>query len=676
MICISVILAAAQPTTVAPPEPAPAPAVASGAVSYPAAFFADRRANTALEMVVAIPGFGFNPGGSSLRGYSGSAGNVLIDGARPTSKTDTVDEVLRRIPASAVERIEVIRGGAPGIDMQGQAVVANVIRRPGARTSFTTIVGGQHSGGRLSPSARVESARQTPGRSFDGSFGLNRDSRGDDGARRTTFTPEGAPLLLRRSRYENLSNRIEGAVRGEAKLSEASTARANLTFQASDGEAEGDGEVRAPGSAEANADRFVSAFRRAELEFGGELNRKLGPRADLKLIASQQLEPSESASTFATAARESGSTQEALKGESIVRGTLAARRSPTLSFETGAEAAYNFLDQSFRLSVAGKAVDLPSQSVLVTERRAEAFVQASWKPRPRWTLDGAVRFEASELEQSGDVGARSRFFFPKPRLLVSWAPDAQTQWRLRLERTVGQLDFSDFVSSASLETLRVEAGNPDLEPERASTAGLNYERRFWSKGAANLSFSHSEIEQAIDRVPIVGAGFVFDAPGNIGRGRTSTVSGSLTLPTDKLRVPGGTLRLGANRTWSEVTDPVTGEARAISDRSPYFLNAGFSQDLARWRTTWSVNGFYSPGQISYAIDEIDEFEIGPSISASVEYKPTDKWAISLNATPPLGDFVFRRTLYSAPRDRGVIASIEESRNPRRGSISLRLRRTR
>src|SRR5690606_29977956 len=91
------------------------------------AFFADARPNNALDMIQRLPGFGLDTGNNSTRGFAGAAGNVLIDGDRPSSKSDSLDQVLRRIAAGSVERIELIRGGAPGIDMQGRAVIANVV---------------------------------------------------------------------------------------------------------------------------------------------------------------------------------------------------------------------------------------------------------------------------------------------------------------------------------------------------------------------------------------------------------------------------------------------------------------------------------------------------------------------------------------------------------------------
>jgi hypothetical protein len=51
---------------------------------------------------------------------------VLINSKRPASKTEPLGDVLGRIPVAAVERIEVINGGASGIDMQGYPTIANV----------------------------------------------------------------------------------------------------------------------------------------------------------------------------------------------------------------------------------------------------------------------------------------------------------------------------------------------------------------------------------------------------------------------------------------------------------------------------------------------------------------------------------------------------------------------
>jgi hypothetical protein len=73
------------------------------------------------------------------RGFEGAVGNILINNNRPASKNDAGSDVLERTPADQVDRIELIRGGAPGIDMQGYAVVVNVILKTAAsRQSIVT----------------------------------------------------------------------------------------------------------------------------------------------------------------------------------------------------------------------------------------------------------------------------------------------------------------------------------------------------------------------------------------------------------------------------------------------------------------------------------------------------------------------------------------------------------
>src|SRR5262249_8896584 len=83
-------------------------APAGGPVTYDAAFFAASKPESALDMVQLLPGFAFDPGDRDSRGLASAAGNVLIDGKRPAAKTDSLTNILRRIPAAAVARIELI----------------------------------------------------------------------------------------------------------------------------------------------------------------------------------------------------------------------------------------------------------------------------------------------------------------------------------------------------------------------------------------------------------------------------------------------------------------------------------------------------------------------------------------------------------------------------------------
>jgi len=130
---------AQAPVPTGPAGQAPlADATQRGVLVFTPDFFAAQRPNTALDMVNRVPGFEVDDG-SGARGFEGAVGNVLINNARPASKNDGGSNVLSRTPARQVERIELIRGGAPGIDMQGFSVVVNVILKTEAsRQSILT----------------------------------------------------------------------------------------------------------------------------------------------------------------------------------------------------------------------------------------------------------------------------------------------------------------------------------------------------------------------------------------------------------------------------------------------------------------------------------------------------------------------------------------------------------
>src|SRR6185437_9911155 len=107
------------------------------------------------------------------------AGNVLINGQRPTSKTDSLSAVLSRIVAGDVERIDVIRGSAPGIDMQGKPVVANIIRKETPSTALVAVASGTYfNTGRILPGAQLQYSHTAGPRSYD--LSIRRDPNFND----------------------------------------------------------------------------------------------------------------------------------------------------------------------------------------------------------------------------------------------------------------------------------------------------------------------------------------------------------------------------------------------------------------------------------------------------------------------------------------------------------------
>jgi len=62
-------------------------------IVYEISFFDIYNPVTALDMVRQIPAFSINSGGNA-RGFGGNAGNVLINGERPSTKSTSLEEIF------------------------------------------------------------------------------------------------------------------------------------------------------------------------------------------------------------------------------------------------------------------------------------------------------------------------------------------------------------------------------------------------------------------------------------------------------------------------------------------------------------------------------------------------------------------------------------------------------
>ncbi|MGE5502014.1 MAG: TonB-dependent receptor, partial [Ignavibacteriales bacterium] len=597
----------------------------AGVVAYPASFFASSQPNTAMEMVNLVPGFTFDAG-SGVRGFEGAAGNVLVDGERPATKSDDLESVLRRIPASQVDHVEVIRGGAAGVDMQGKTVLANIVRKKGdSVTGLFAVANTFVYDGRQNPAMRIEGARSGDGRKLEGSFVIagfyddgsgdgprvRYDENGDLLGRWKTYTEGDGEQAVATGAYERPA--FGGKIRfnGRAFFERFWYDENAHGIGVPDGQIERDDQERRDGEA------------------GVTWNRDVGPRTKFELLGIQQLRHTDLFIKLQNPAEDLDGvlTSRRTMGESIGRAVLTFRKSDTVTFETGGESAWNWLDSKTAFTDSGQPVDLPAANVEVKELRGEAFTKATWIATPKLTLEGALRGEASRISSSGDVTLEKTLYFIKPRLSATWSPDPNDQFRARLEREVGQLNFDDFVAAVNAGAL--STGNPDLEPEEAYVAEAAYERRFWTGGSAVVTVRHFEIENVIDRAPDPSG--QFDAPANIGDGTRDEVALQLTLPTDKLGLKGGTLR--GQSTWrrSEVTDPTTGEKREISGERPVDWQAHFTQGLPRLRATWGFDVYGSWRESYYRFDVVQTTKLPSFIAVFTEWKPRPDLSVRLEA---------------------------------------------
>nr|QQZ49385.1 hypothetical protein JKL49_20540 [Phenylobacterium glaciei] len=146
----------------------------------------------------------------------------------------------------------------------------------------------------------------------------------------------------------------------------------------------------------------------------GRYTRHLTPRLDLEAVAFQQWNNNDTKSRFEGANLIRQFEGDRKTTESVGRGHVRFAQSPTLTWEFGAEGAYNKLDNTTTLFQNGAKVRVPAASVLVTEKRGEVFGTATWRPSEAITVEAGLRQERSTISSEGTCCWRSSCSSPSP----------------------------------------------------------------------------------------------------------------------------------------------------------------------------------------------------------------------------------------------------------------------
>lgn len=618
-------------------------------------------------MIGRVPGFTINLG-QAIRGFEGAAGNVLVDGQRPSTKDETLDNILKRIPANAVVRIDVVRGSAPGIDMHGQSVVANVILKKGARTEASaTAAMNAYSDRRFGPMLDINFSRRNEDRLLSASIHLSKEEGDEHGTGSHRVTDAAGNLVDRSNAFRQDEDRTLQLRANAQEPLGGGLAHLNVAFDLTP---TNQAEDYFRGSSPSNSfDSTIDLYRRVGGEVGGDYSLDLGPHTKLMVVALQSLRRRRhSSSSITEGSPDDAFSEVTTQGESILRASITQTFSQKLTAELGAEGAFNFLNGRTSLSLDGQAIDLPNAEAKVRELRGETFATVNWQTTNNLGVEAGIRTEASTISQVG--GPRESFVFPKPRLLLTWSLSDAMQIRSRIEREVGQLNFLDFAPSVDLATGVVLAGNARLQPERRWVYELALDRKFWGSGELVLTFRHTALQELIDFVPIEG----FNAPGNIGNGTRETVITDITLPLTRLGMKNGLLKGNVQWQTSRVIDPTTRQAREISQDHPFAAAVTLSNDLPKLKSSWSIALDSGYRERSFFIDEIETIRRWPAVTLTWDYTPTPHWAVEAQIANPTRNPRDRLDqIYGGLRSTSPLAFNDDLRVRIPSAVYLRLR---
>jgi outer membrane receptor protein involved in Fe transport len=651
-------------------------AVDGSTVVYGQAFIAQQSGMvTAVDLINRIPGgssYLNENNNNQKRGFSNNDDRILINGNRVAGKSNTSFQVLSRIPADQVLRVEVIRGSSPDIKTSSQDALLNVVLRDDAGGSGSwlaraNIIKGQVSGA-------VEGSYTDKYKFLDYTVALDlSDFKNSIPRGEVLFDAQDVGIFsskqtLNRQRQEgkfssnmtlNLNNGDQIHINGQfSDISFTEDRPSDLLNP------DTQGNLTLAGAGQYNRE---NKFR--EWELGLDYDTDIAEKWELKLIALHKETKGD---------RVFGEDLEIANGvlqqdylvdqntessESIGRAALVWSHSADHRLEIGSELAFNKRFTDFKLFnlINGALVqeDVEAGLVTIKEVRDESFIIHSWQISEKISLDSALTYEYSKISQTGNIQNERSFKFWKPSFDLRYNIDPRHQLQFSVRREVEQLNFDHFASSFSGDN-QIQGGNTNLSPQRAWIFETSYEFRLNDDlGYIKPTFLYKTYANKLGLIEISPN---LSGVGNAGKGERIDINLEGALRFSFIGMPN--LKLTADLEWmkTEFTDPFTGEKASFSYH-PTTPNGSIElrHDIPEYGLSWEVEA--NINDTTYVRD-IDELTIRPNgwhtwVNFAVEKQIFD--GIVLRATIDNifnPEFSRERYFYETGRAGGVLTNNE------------------
>jgi outer membrane receptor for ferrienterochelin and colicins len=625
----------AQETGDAPPPEPTLPATVEGPKTFVPADFARFAPRNALDMLRNVPGFSIREA-TQERGLGTATGNVLINGQRISGKSNDVITELGRIPASNVVRIEI--RDAATLDVPGlSGQIANVVVkadsfsgqfawRPEFRQRFTDPL---LTRGEVSVSGKLGK--------LDYNFGLlNQSFRSGAGGRTLIYAADGAFIERRDDVWTGSGEDVRASARVTWDGPGSSVANLNASLRGFFYDYRELGTRTGPG--------LVDRIRRVTndedewiWEIGGDYEVALvGGRLKLIGLARSDHDPFEQGvrTEFANGDPDTGSTflNVADTQERIARAEYRWKWGKG-DWQISAEAAFNSLDnvtEYVELQPDGSLteIELPGSTGIVKEDRYEVMASYGRPLSSTLTVQLAAGGEYSNLRQIGAGGLSRTFWRPKGLLSAAWKASPRLDVNFKLQRRVGQLNFSDFLATVNLTDDRENAGNVELVPTQSWEADLEATRNLGRYGTTTLRLYGRLYEDVVDTIPI---GLDGESRGNIDRATAYGAEWKTTFNFDPMGWRGAKLDARFQAQKTRVKDPLTGESRPISSNLLHLVDLTLRHDIPDSDWAWGGNMNYALYAKDYRLTEVGRLWEGP-VWASAYVENKDVMGLTVRAT--------------------------------------------
>jgi hypothetical protein len=520
--------------------------------------------------------------------------------------------------------------------------------------------------GRVEPDVTVSALLRRGKSSFNASVGYQAYPTTEEGFDRVSALP-GGRLIEYREKVNRISDRT-AFVSAAWEHNAGDNRTAHLNFRVSQNwfDLKQTNDVF-PAAGPIRDDRLTQDYDRRNYELGGDLTRPLwgGGLKLIGLATRRQRRDVDTSLNRVGSAVIGGLIQDTdnLRDERVLRLVWNRSNLGGWSIEAGAEGVVNALDSDvnfYRLNARGTQtrIDLPVDQAVVKEYRGEAFVNAGKALSKTLRLDMGLTYEVSRLTVSGDAQAERVLKFLKPKASLDYRDKSGWHAQLSVARTVAQLNFDDFISTAELTNDRVNGGNADLVPQRAWELLATLEQPILGDGVVKVQAGYNRISLVQDRIPTPEG---FDAPGNLGNGGMLILKSTIDAPLARIGIKGGRLTVNSSLIDTSVEDPYTFRKRHFSGFNLYSADASFRQDLGKW--AYGATFYYNAPTFFFRQDEIDRpFSDNPYVTAFVEYRPSPRTTVTFSLDNATNAPAFRDRTFFTPDRRNPFPDTFELRH--------------
>ncbi len=563
-----------------------------GKTTYPAKYFDQFDPLTLEDMIERIPGVSIADSTSNgeRRGLRGTQGAILINGQQVIGKDNDASSALTQIIASQVQYVKIMRRSSSEVQSTTQRII-NVVLTDDAQSVMQVQAA-------LLWYEGDDSVRFNPTLIYSANNVRNNYSvflRSVANARpwkRTKLTTDldGSPILNSDENEQLATHKMRAIGRYEQNFESGSRLQMSSYI-------EGELIDRERREVEDDPSSIGGPMRLSDIledderdiwtaEFSADYSRPLGQGDSVTVLGffnwEEEKRDREVFELFGPI--DTVVTRQArkdVKTESVVRATYDWTENPRLGVQIGAEGTLNTQKTDFELSnrVGDELVAQPvfNSNGKVTEYRGEFFSTARWRHTGTLNSEFGMAIEASRISQVGDVSGSRTISYVKPSLSTFWNVAPSDRLYLSVIRDVQQLNFLEFVATITDRDQELEAGNPDLRPERSWDATIGYEHGL-DNGAGLLTLSgfYRHVEDVSGRILFQDS---ITQPGNIGNGSEIGAEVELSLQFTRLGWWDGILTTKYLYRDTSVTDPFIGMERNFDQNPDWEFEISYRHDI-------------------------------------------------------------------------------------------------